>query len=68
VVAEVASRFQPFGATALRPTDLTAWRVLRHQVEARHATRRAQARFRRDPAAYLAALEDHLLAKPALPP
>jgi len=68
VVAEMATRLQPFGATALRPADLTAWRVLRCQVEAHHATRRAQARFRRDPAAYLAALEDQLLAKPALPP
>jgi hypothetical protein len=68
VVAEVATRLQPFSATALCPVDLTAWRALRWQVEARHATRRAQARFRRDPAAYLAALEDQLLAKPALPP
>lgn len=68
VVAEVATRLQPFGASALRPADLTAWRALRQQVETRHETRRAQARFRRDPAAYLAALEDQLLAKPALPP
>jgi hypothetical protein len=68
VVAEVATRLQPFSATELRPADRDAWRALRQQVEARHETRREQARFRRNPAAYLAALEDQLLAKPALPP
>jgi len=51
----------------LQPTNLTAWKTLRAQVEARHAARRVQARFRRDPVAYLATLEQRLL-KPALPP
>lgn len=68
VVAEVATRLQPFSATELRPADRDAWRVLRRQVDGRHEMRREQARFRRNPAAYLAALEDQLLAKPALPP
>lgn len=54
VVAAVATRLQPLTATELQPADLPAWRALRSQVEARHATRRAQARFRRDPHAYLA--------------
>ncbi len=66
VVTAVATRLQPMTAQALRPTDVHAWRALRRQVEARHATRRAQARFRRDPQAYLASLEDTFL-KPALP-
>lgn len=66
VVAAVATRLQPLTALALRPRDVQAWRALRRQVEARHATRRAQARFRRDPQAYLASLEDTFL-KPALP-
>ena len=66
VVAAVATRLQPLTAAELQPADLPAWQALRSHVEARHATRRAQARFRRDPQAYLASLEDTLL-KPALP-
>ena len=54
-------------ALALRPRDLAAWKRQRRQVEECHATRRAQARFRRDPRAYLATLEKTIL-KPALPP
>jgi len=72
VVAAVATHLAPPDALdavarSLRPRDLAAWKQQRQQVEARHATRRAQARFRRDPAAYLASLEETLL-KPALPP
>jgi hypothetical protein len=72
VVAAVATRLMPpdaldAAALALRPQDRAAWKCQRRQVEERHATRRAQARFRRDPHAYLAGLEETLL-KPALPP
>ncbi len=72
VVAAVATHLAPpdaldAAALALRPRDLAAWKQQRQQVEGRHATRRAQARFRRDPHAYLANLESTLL-KPALPP
>jgi hypothetical protein len=72
VVAAVATQLAPpdtFGAATLarRPHDLEAWKRQRQQVDERHATRRARARFRRDPAAYLARLENTLL-KPALPP
>jgi hypothetical protein len=66
VVAAVATRLQPLTAAELRPSDVQNWMALRRQVEAGHATRRAQARFRRDPHAYLTSLEDALL-KPALP-
>jgi hypothetical protein len=66
VVAAVATRLEAVSAADLRPRNLEAWWALRRQVEARHATRRAQARFRRNPQAYLAILEDRLL-KPALP-
>lgn len=66
VVAAVATRPQPLSAEELRPPDAPTWWALRRQVEARHATRRAQARFRRNPQAYLASLEGTLL-KPALP-
>jgi hypothetical protein len=67
VVAAVATRLQPVTAEELRPADVTAWRALRRRVEVRHTARRAQARFRRDPHAYLACLENQFL-KPALPP
>ncbi len=72
VVAAVATQLAPpdtFGAAALalQPRDLAVWKRQRRQVEARHETRRAQTRFRRDPAAYLARLEESFL-KPALPP
>jgi len=66
VVAALAARHQPGDASALRPTDLVAWRALRHQLQTRHAARCAQRRFRHDPDAYLTALE-HALSRPSLP-
>jgi hypothetical protein len=69
VVAAMATQLAPpeaLDGAVLRPRDLAAWQRQRQQVEARHATRRAQARFRRDPGAYLANLE-HAFLKPALP-
>ena len=62
----MATRQQAFSADELRPRDIAAWKALRQRTDARHYTRRAQARFRRDPATYLATLEEQLL-KPALP-
>jgi hypothetical protein len=67
VVAAVASRLQPFTAADLRVHDVACWRALRQPLAYRHAARRTQLRFRRDPAAYLARLEACLL-KPGLPP
>lgn len=67
VVAAVATQRHPFMAAELCPTDVVRWHTLRQQVTARHDTRRLQARFRRDPVSYLAALEERLVAKPALP-
>jgi hypothetical protein len=67
VVATMATRRQPFTPAQLQPRDVAAWQALRQRVEGRHRTRRAQARFRRDPAAYLATLEDEIV-KRALPP
>ena len=51
----------------LRLQDIAAWKQHRPQVKDCHATRRAQVRCRRDPAAYLASLEQAFL-RPALPP
>lgn len=67
VVAAVATQLHPFTAAELQPCDVRSWRTLRQQVTARHDARRLQARFRRDPATYLATLEERLVAKPALP-
>ena len=67
VVALMATRQHPLSPAELRPRDSAAWKALRQRIDARHHTRRAQARFRRDPATYLATLEAHLL-KPTLPP
>jgi hypothetical protein len=46
----------------LRLRDRTAWHALRRQLAYRRETRCAQRRFRRNPAAYLARLEQQLLA------
>jgi hypothetical protein len=67
LVAAIGTGGHPLAADELRPSDLAAWRTLRRTLDDRHRTRRAQSRFRRDPAGYLRALEDALL-KPSLPP
>lgn len=66
VVASAATRLQHFEAPDLQPADLAAWRALRQQLATRQAARCAQSRFRKDPAAYLSALEQQL-SQPALP-
>lgn len=66
LVAAVATRQSPVAPHDLQPRDLTAWRRLRQSLTMRHEARRCQLRFRRNPAAYLAALEEQLL-KSALP-
>ena len=67
LVAAVATRLNPPTPTQLRPADLTTWRKLRAELEQRQEARRAQLRFRRDPAAYLAQVEATLL-QASLPP
>ena len=61
VVAAGASRILAVSASELRLTNVKAWLSLRQQLEYRHEARRMQLRFRRDPQAYLAALEQRLL-------
>jgi hypothetical protein len=61
VVAALASRLGPVSPSDLQPTDYQAWRRLRKQLDYRHEARRQQARFRKDPASFLAALEARLL-------
>jgi hypothetical protein len=66
VVALRATRDRPLAGADLRPRDVADWKALRQRIEARHEARRLQTRFRRDPATYLATVEEQLL-KPALP-
>lgn len=66
VIAAVATPPGGFEASEIRPRDLAKWRALRETLESRRERRRLQLRFRRDPAAYLAKLEEQLL-KQTLP-
>lgn len=65
-LASTASRLHLFGEYDLRHPNLDRWRDLRQSLELRQEARRQQGRFRKDPSAYLAALEATLL-KPGLP-
>jgi Transposase, Mutator family len=60
VVAAGASRLVSYSAADLRLTDVAAWSALRQTLDYRHEGRRCQLRFRRDPQAYLASLEQQL--------
>ncbi len=61
VIAAVVTKEQIFSAEELRPGDYQRWRNLRAQLQQREECRRQQFRFRKDPAAYLTALEAQLL-------
>ncbi len=61
VVTVLSARRLGDAAGDLRPRDREAWRKLRRDLEDRAESRRAQRRFRKDPAAYLAKLEQQLL-------
>ena len=61
VVTALALRRQCFLPRALSLQDREAWSTMREHLTSRREGRRKQLRFRKDPAAYLAALEDILL-------
>jgi hypothetical protein len=61
VVAALAARFYCFTAEELRLQDYQLWRQIRERLTYREEARRRQFRFRKDPLAYLAALEARLL-------
>ncbi len=65
LVAAVVTPLHSISTDELRPHDLAAWREVRQQMAGRQASRRAQSHFRKDPTAYLAALEAKLI-KPSL--
>lgn len=66
LMAAAVTRVCPMEAADLRPHSLPAWRALRSQLEKRRETRRQQRRFRHDPDAYLANIEEQFL-KQTLP-
>jgi hypothetical protein len=59
--AALATREQIFTAQDLAPHDLQTWREIRTQITFRQDARRKQSRFRKDPDAYLFALETQFL-------
>jgi hypothetical protein len=61
VITAVVTKEQIFSAEELRPRDYQRWRELRMHLQQCEEARRRQFRFRKDPAAYLAALEAQLL-------
>jgi hypothetical protein len=66
LIAAAVTRQRPVSAAQLVPRSVPEWRKLRERLELRHQARRQQLRFRRDPEAFLAAIEERLL-KPTLP-
>lgn len=66
LLAATATRLRPFRARDLARADRVKWATLRGQLAERRRTRTLGARFRRDPGAYLAQLEQALL-QPTLP-
>jgi len=65
-LAATASGLHRFGEYDLRHPNLDRWQGLRHSLELRQGARRQQGRFRKNPTAFLAALEATLL-KQSLP-
>jgi hypothetical protein len=61
VMAAVVTPPLLFSVEDLRPRDYQRWRDLRRQLQQREESRRQQWRFRKNPAAYLAAIEARLL-------
>jgi hypothetical protein len=60
VLAATATYLHTFSADDLAETDIPAWMALRKELDKRRHSRVLQRRFRRDPEAYLARLEELL--------
>jgi hypothetical protein len=67
VISGLATRLRPDEGLVLRPDYVAEWQDLRADLERRREARRKQRRFRHDPAAYLAQLEQQCLQL-TLPP
>ena len=57
LIAATVTRLHEQGAADLARTDWVAWRSLRTRLDQRRQARTLRTRFRRDPQAYLRALE-----------
>jgi hypothetical protein len=66
LIAATATPLRPPGADELGRVDRDAWTELRRRLDRRRHARTLRSRFRRDPDAYLAALEQRA-CQPALP-
>jgi len=66
IVAGLGTRRRSFTGKDLAPRSVTQWRDLRSTLEQRRQSRTQRHQFRRDPAAYLAKLEE--LLQSTLPP
>lgn len=60
-IAATVRPSRPFDAEEIRPYDVCAWRALRASLAEQQESRRQQRRFRHDPDAYLAAIEENVL-------
>lgn len=60
IVAPVITRLRPFTAADLVPASIDDWQTLRTELNAARHKRTLQRRFRQNPQAYLADLEDRL--------
>jgi hypothetical protein len=67
LVSGLVTRLRPEEGLQLSPGYVARWRELRAELERRRESRRKQRRFRHDPAAYLAKLEQQCLQL-TLPP
>ena len=68
VLAATLARLVPITAQELAVVDRAKWQEARHRLKQRHHARILRSRFRRNPAAYLATLEQHAFQQQALPP
>jgi hypothetical protein len=66
LIAATATRLRPPMPRDLGQVGRDRWRALRERLDQRRHARTLRTRFRRDPAAYLAALEQQA-CQPALP-
>ncbi len=66
LVAAAATRLRSVGGEDMVPSDLAAWRGLRHGLVRRQASRTLGRRFRSNPEAYHKSLEDSFINQ-ALP-
>ena len=67
LVAAALTRLRRHEARDLAPADRRRWCEIRHGLEQRRRSRVLRRRFRRDPQAFLSAIE-HQLCQPVLPP